>query len=542
VAYDVAAADGALLLTASSQVGTPGVRAVEQGAKGEPGGASMAAGAHAAVSVAVDGRDASGLVWAATPGNEGFEITLAARRYVLLRGGKVPSGRWDGAIAAGQASLFDLPEGPKRVRLTAGPGVVAALVDGQRRTQSVHWQDGKAFVESLETDASQIALFATEAGSARVALDTIPLREGAEAPLSLGAPYERAQAEAGILRLRVAATGDGTNLHVRGADDDSLFIGAQGQVLRGRDLVVPSAGGTLLVPHGPGWVLGWLDAKGDDGSAIWGKLEDRESAPARPPTVLALNGAARLLKLPGEGPRMLHLRSASALVTRLTREGVPPEVAVHAPATVYDAYLPSGPATLALRALGGGSLAGTAELTATDVTPIAEGPGPEALLGPGGARLFSFKVGRKGSVGVGARASAEVVETVLMNDRGEHIGQGAAQMVELMPGTYLLSLRTPADAPPVLAQPVVVGLVQPDTGPPEDVIQKYVAPDVPAEFTSARAEEQQPDQSWRESYRTGNETTERAPGAEWEPPTYESEPEYSEGTEMSEEPTEGEGQ
>ncbi len=539
VSCDLAESDGALMLTASSQVGTPGVRALESGGAAGPAGASMAVGAHRAVSVAMTGRDVTGLLWAAAHAGEPFEVTLSARGYRVSNQGKIPAGRWDGTLEAGQASRFELPRGLKRLRLALGEGIVATFQDGDGRLQSIHSQERRTSVESLETEASHVALFATGGATALVTIETMPLpRGGADAPLSVGLPHERAHAEAGLLRLQVASPGTPATLHVRGTSEDAVFVGADGRVIRGRDMAI-SSGGTLHVPHGPGWVLSWLDREGEEGTAVWGGLEKLGDVQADPPALLALAGAAQLVKLESERPRMLHLRSASALVTRLTRGSAAPEVEVHAPATVYDAYLPGGRSTLAFRMLGGGPLSGTAEITSTEVTPIGDGVGPEALLAPGSARLFSFKVEREGPVGIGVRASAEVVETALLSERGERIAQGAAQMPALQPGTYLVSLRTPPDAPPVTARPVIVGLTPPDTGPPEDVVQKYVAPEAGAEFTSTRAEESRPDRSWRDAYRTGNESTEAEPE-----PAYESgEGEYgaegeAEGEgEMSEEPS-----
>ena len=127
-----------------------------------------------------------------------------------------------------------------------------------------------------------------------------------------------------------------------------------------------------------------------------------------------------------------------------------------------------------IRAVAGGTLHGPAELTATPVLPIGEGLGPELLLGPGQARLFSFTVTHAGPIGIAVRADADEVETALLSSQGRPLGRGSMQMPTLEPGTYLLALSAPADAAPVRARPALVGLVPPDTGPPEDVVKSYV--------------------------------------------------------------------
>jgi hypothetical protein len=117
-------------------------------------------------------------------------------------------------------------------------------------------------------------------------------------------------------------------------------------------------------------------------------------------------------------------------------------------------------------------------LTETAVTPIGEGLGPEVLLAAGASRWFSFRVERQGPVGIGAHAGADVVEIDLYDRagrplKGEERG-GVIRMPDLAPGDYLLELHAPAAAAPVRARPALAGLVLPDTGPPEDVIQQYL--------------------------------------------------------------------
>jgi hypothetical protein len=99
-----------------------------------------------------------------------------------------------------------------------------------------------------------------------------------------------------------------------------------------------------------------------------------------------------------------------------------------------------------------------------------------------------------GPIGLGVRADADRVDVTLLSGSGRPLGHGSMQMATLEAGSYLLSLSAPADAPPVRARPAVVGLVPPDTGPPEDVIRQYVqAPEEePGTSFTARPAEAQP--------------------------------------------------
>ena len=176
------------------------------------------------------------------------------------------------------------------------------------------------------------------------------------------------------------------------------------------------------------------------------------------------------------------------------RDGVPPEVALHTGGVSLDVYAASGPVRILLRSLGSGGLGGTATLTATPVTTIAEGLGPETLLGAGQSRLYGFRVARGGTIGVGVRASSDLVTATLLEAGGKTLGEGLVQMPELAAGDYLVSVRAPADAVPVRIRPALAGVTPPGAGPPPDVIRSYVLPGL-AGKTSAAAPREEGDEA-----------------------------------------------
>jgi hypothetical protein len=173
-----------------------------------------------------------------------------------------------------------------------------------------------------------------------------------------------------------------------------------------------------------------------------------------------------------------------------------------------DAYLPAGVSHLGFSALGEGELGGFAEITSTAVTPAREGLGTEILLPPGDTRYFSFHVATRRPVGWGASAGAERVSCRLLRGDGRAVTARAPaasappaapalpagptpatapvaapalgaladmlQMADLEAGDYLLVLTAPPDTAPLRVRPVVVGLELPDTGPPPEVIRRYL--------------------------------------------------------------------
>ena len=498
VVCDVAHESGPLLTLVTSRAGQPGIRIVDQSetATAGPEGSRMAVGAWSAAAVALDPQEPAAVVWSAAARGEPLAVRLRQLSFAPPPHEQAPWGSWDATVTGVTARSYDLPPGAKRVRLSLQAATVAVLSAGEH-VRSVHWYSDEPFEETVEDTADRLTLLHMRSAADQVHVDVLPIAPAdVVPPLALGAPYERAELRAGLRRIAVAGGQDearrpGT-LHVRIADPDAqaepVLIGADGRVARGRDLPV-GAGGTLLVPHGPGLVMAWVDRRGEEAHDLWGQAPLPAETKLGPPTVVRLSGAVQALQFHAPQPLMLHVRSSTPVVTLLKRGDAAPEVAVHSTGTLLDAYLTEEPALLCLRAIGGGTLWGTAEVTVSPVTPIGEGLGPEVLLSAGGTSLFSFTVTREGPVGIGVRANPDVVDCTLLDSAGNRLGSGVVQMPTLKPGTYLLALHAPADTGPVPARPALAGVELPSTGPPEDVVRSYMNLATAPEPTPAGEEE-----------------------------------------------------
>jgi hypothetical protein len=486
---DLAAGKGGpMLVTAHSVSGQPGVSIVSGAAAAAPDIRGMAAGTRAAVAVALSGGRAA-RVWAAERESEGLEVRLSQVGFAAPAREKADWGALSGSLSGITARAFDLPAGWKRVRLALPEGTVAALGNGDE-VVSVHWAGDERFEETVDGPTSRLTLLHTREGEDRFAVEMLPLEaSAATAPLSPGTPFERAMDRAGCVRLSVPAAPGGRPLalHVRGSSGEPLFISSDGMVARGNDIDAGSGGGTLVVPHAPGALLAWLDRPDAPGEGLWGDAKAPAARDVKIPAVVPLEGTAQVLRLSPSGPVMLHVRSATPTVTRLSRGKAPAEVEAHAKGCDLDVYLPGGPTEIGLRPLSSRTLWGSVELTATNVLPTREGLGPEVLLPAGGTRGFSFEVTRNGPVGLGVRADADVVETTLWSAAGKKLGSGVVQMPQLSPGTYVLAIHAPIEGRPVSARPAVAGIQPPSLDPPDEVIQGYVAPpDAAASFSSTR--------------------------------------------------------
>ncbi len=469
------------LLRATAVAGQPMLAAggwADGGFGGPPSLRRLAVGEHAALALAAPGPEPRLALWAGDA-SEALEVRLRGWSFPEAPPAPASWGTLEGELPAAGSAAWELPAGNKRLRLVLAPGVAAALA-GDGGVHSLHWAQDESSEEVLESAAERLTLFHTATGAAaagdaaaRFRIEVLPVPDDDRlVPPSARQPFERRVARRGSLRLELApADAPGAVLRLGGVDA-AVLVAGDGSVARGEVLPWPEAGGVLHLCHGPGTVLARLET-GAAGDA-WGAAANVARTVLTPPALVPLRGAAMALEIAGDGPRMLHLVSATPLVSRLEVAGGAPRVEVHPERTAVDAYLPDGAARLALRSVGGGPLAGSAELRTSEVAEVGEGLGPEVLLAAGETRLFAFTVERSGEVGVGVRAEADVVETRLLDAGGGELGRGVVQLHDLTPGRYLLALRLPADAAPVRARPAVAGLERPDTGPPREVVERYL--------------------------------------------------------------------
>jgi hypothetical protein len=297
-----------------------------------------------------------------------------------------------------------------------------------------------------------------------------------EAALKPGELLERNVSTAGRLRVPVEIQKTNTDqfhLHVSG-NSQALWQENGGRIAGGDDIVIRDSG-VLWLQHQPGILVAWLEApvaSATQGVAEWFKAF--QEATVKPPQSISLKGKTQILNFKTERTTMLHVRTSVPVVTHYMVEGQPPRTDAHLQGANINLFAPAGSSRLVLRAVGGDSLSGIATVMATEVSNLSEGAGPEILLAPGSARLFTFEMKQQSSVGIGVRASSDIVHSVLYNEHGTVQSQGVVQMPTLQPGRYYLAIEMPPNSEPVLVQPIVFGLKIPDTRPPFDILRRYV--------------------------------------------------------------------
>ena len=326
---------GPLVAISTSIVGQPGIRLAgdRKSLPLAPSGRAMSVGVRSALSIALEAKNPMALVWQAQTTGESQDVRIEQLSFSRPDRESVSWGPSEGAADGLTVQAFDLPEGSKKLRLTLGEAMVAVLSDGDELL-SIHWTGGRPFEETVVSGASRLTLFHIRDGEDRYRFELLPSRER-DLTLAGGVPFERALPRAGTLRLEVPASDasnlstqngkNGRQIHIRGSHAEPILLNHDGTVLRGRDLLVNPTGGTLLVPHRPGLVLGWVDASDGSGADLWGQVQVPHAERLELPTAVTLEGAARAFELELRYPSVLHLRTAAPVVTRISTEDAPPE-------------------------------------------------------------------------------------------------------------------------------------------------------------------------------------------------------------------------
>ena len=364
-------------------------------------------------------------------------------------------------VPAGTSLRVDLPRKRSRnlsVALPKGLGVVVTTADGQERlVGAIH---AARTVEVFGADES-VRLINPTSAPMLVSVSVIP---GGEAPqLTGGSPFEAAMPGAGTLVLPVL---DGGPLHLSGGT--GIFLGDVGDIHTTNDFRA-SAGGVWLIDHAPGDLHAWL-----------GEAPTRSDKPGGQHLItgsdrVALSGTRTDLQFRLNGPSLVRWTAPVPAVLTAEAHALGATTTSVTAAEPFDLWLPTGQGTLSARALGERVLGGDASLTVVTSRAAGEGLGPEAVVAPGAPAVYHFDVTRSGRVGIGVSAAADGVRTRLLTDTGAVLAEGSAAMPTLEPGRYWLVLDVSPSATPVRARPALVGLDQPPTDPPAQVVQRYLA-------------------------------------------------------------------
>jgi len=461
------AADGPSLWRIEGQGGQPGIAVSSADAPGS--GLAMAVGPESPTRALAFGFAPGGLahpqlkLWRADGGTSDLPVTLDRLSFARPRDLEIGFGLTDGMLAGAEAVAVTLPTGAKRIILTLPPGTAAVLQKAGTPERLIWGADARAQI--IETEGDQLLLLRTVKDPAPFALSVEPRGDDKPLVIGTGTVLTRFSPTPGILHLIVDPATAGTNV-VRGAGsaEAMTIIDPTGQVSRGLKGTV-GPGAMIDVAFKSGQLAIGLDAP---------PLAIEPEGTLTLPASVALRGTQMAVRLPAGAARMVHVETNAPVLLRSRDNGGQP-VLFEAGAALNLVMAQNQSADLQIEAVGSTPLSGTARFEAVATVAITDGLGPKLRVSPGQSRLFSFSLKSERTIGVGARASADIVTTRLLTAAGEELSRGLVAMQTLKPGDYLLAVDVPPDGVAVDIQPALVGATLPGNGPPDDVKARYAA-------------------------------------------------------------------
>jgi hypothetical protein len=372
-----------------------------------------------------------------------------------------PDAEFSSVLGPRTAHPLSLRPGLKKVEINLVAGAAAILEGGEAKPITV-WSGNDAVTRTLEGTWTSVTLLNTADKTAPVSLAVAPTQGGGT--LTADRVMKRFFGAAGSLALRIEGHA-GDRIAIAGAT--ATFVSDSGAVIRGNAFALPDAG-ELILGHDGGLVVAWIER---DGKSPWPAAAPK---PLAAPQSVRLDGQAMRFSLRQDRPVLLHARTTAPVVLSLTQSSGDTGVMLFPAGAELHRYLGAGAAELRLYSPHEGPLAGSLELTATPVVPIAEGLGEAKAVAPGATALFGFEVTRAGPVGVGIRSEPDRAMVRLLDAAGKSLGDGVAQLHRLDPGRYFVEARIPATGRTTIVRPAVIGIKPPPSGPPPEVTLQYL--------------------------------------------------------------------
>lgn len=482
---------GPVVVACSSMLGQAGLRLTSaQNLAEQQDALLMAVAPNLSMAVGLGEVDPAVMLWHAQPEDLGL-VEFQLRLYEFEPPHQTPLsyGRLDGKVQANQAQSFTLPSTACTMRLTLSRFLLAVALDRDKPI-GVYGGDRDNTYELITDGFSKLMLLNCSAADSSFFVDLLPSAAELEAPaLTLNSSFEAYYPTASVVPVLVDLKGlvPGKHvLHVAGANQPPIFLSNNGDVMFGAELLVAGERGRLLIPQATGYVVSWIDEPGAEGQSLLQAAKDKPSK-ITPPATVALSGTRSSFSFDVKAPTLVHFKAATPMITGV-KIGQLTHTQVNMTGPSLDFYLPEGKGSLVVRALKGDQLNGRAEFSVSHAVPLLEGIGPELLLAPGESKLFTFELSQKSTIGLGVRAQSGVVDCVLLDSRGAIKGAGAVIMPTLDAGTYILKASNHPDAAPIRVQPALVGLKPPGSGPPKEVIERYMGAPVAQPAESAELE------------------------------------------------------
>ncbi|MBE9502621.1 MAG: hypothetical protein IME96_00415 [Proteobacteria bacterium] len=413
-------------------------------------------------------------LWDAGNHSNPFSVTLRQYGFKKPVEEKIGWGLKDASLKGKIARRYGLPSGHKQIRLTLPESTAAVISKGDDVIKTI-WSGSQNSVEVIDSQADTLLLFHTVENDATAGFEVISSDpDQLSGNIENGALLKRYFSSNGYLHLDFRERGNTKDrllkLHIFGEDSEATIIERKGEIKRGKSLTIEE-GANIAIKHGPGLLLALIS---NDAYDIGQTERYTHVTRVDPPETVTLKGEATVMKFNRDKASMLSMKSNVPVIAHISTGTAAPRIELFPQGANLNIYLPEGLSTVTLYSATSERMSGLAEVVTTDMMSVEEGLGPPVMLPPGATRLFTFDITREGSVGIGVKASADMVNCRLLDESGHVIGNGVVQMHRLTPGKYIMAVDSPPDGIPVEIQAAVVGTKPPATGPPDKIIRKYL--------------------------------------------------------------------
>jgi hypothetical protein len=377
-------------------------------------------------------------------------------------------GRHPVEVAAG-GTLVELPSGPVRAVLTLPPLAWAIMLTDGKASDLCPPSPSLTRCALAGRDEARVLLYAPGEKRVDAIVTALP---APPPPRELTGLHEEVAALPGSEVWAFAPGGAERLLRVDGAVGCTVALDDGARVGECAVVVPAGVGGTVSVEHRGGPLRILVAARGDALALAGPGLGGGAPKRLRSGEAVALEGALLDRGLELSSAAVLHVRADRGVCLLLTGGALVASGGMGEGCRL-DRVLGKGEHRLVVRGFAGAPLSGSAVWTADPVETLTEGVGAERWLSPGEARVFRFALASKGRVGLGLREEAESLVCAVADEAGRTLGEGCQQLLSLDAGTFVLSVRAPATAPPSRFRPVLLGLAGSEVGVPGEYLREF---------------------------------------------------------------------
>ncbi|MGC8916555.1 MAG: hypothetical protein ACP5NF_06205 [Thermoanaerobaculum sp.] len=403
------------------------------------------------------------LVWVAASGRTST-VEVSIQPLPPPQEAPAPAGETAGELASGNGVRARFPVVAHRLHLLLPAGTVAVSEGPTGRHVLLALEEAKRFELLAETEV--VTLWSLREGGP-FAVAAAPGENQGPGILEAGETREgfwRWPAGAGgFRRVALAPAPYPRKVRVWGAEMAPKLLRPQ-SLTEGDELDLGSGGGEVELFQGVGAV------------ALWVGPERGASAPPPAVKAVALPAAFHVesrqaVRLAMGAPAVLQIAASGAVMAEVFQSGERVAYQLLPWGGSWSLPVATGETLVSLVCL----VPPCGPVTLRQAVPhlLVDGPNPKRLVPPGEDVFWVLDVPAARSLGVGVRARPDGGRVRLLSGDGRVVGEGPLIFGEFPAGRYLLVVTGSEDGQVLEVQPVVVGLSQPPTTPPPDLVMCY---------------------------------------------------------------------